>query len=678
MSASSPRPARPWPTPGLSFGGDYNPEQWPSEVWREDLDLMVEAGVNIVTLGVFSWATVERRPGEFDWAATDEIVGLLHERGIRIDMATPTAAPPPWLHALHPEILPRDRDLIPQFPGARLGWCPSSPVFRDHSLRVTRELAQRYAPHPAVAMWHVSNELGGGNGRCYCEVSAAAFRDWLRRRYASVDVLNHTWGTAFWGHIYSDFDEVNPPRGSEAQNPALVLDFDRFSSDELLGQLLAERDVIREADPDAIVTTNFMVGPAHDVVDYPRWAAEVDVVANDHYTLPTDPLTAQDIAFSGDRMRNLAPEKGPWLLMEHSTSHGTWHPVNRAKAPRELIRNSLGHIARGADGALFFQWRSSPSGAEQYFPGMVPHSGTDSKIWRETVELGQLLGRIGEIAGTTVPRARVALLFDDIAGWALTRGLKPRHGLDYGRIPRAWHRAFWERNIPVDVVGPWADLAGYEVVVVPTLLLVSDADAANIASVVDRGGCVLVTHLSGIVDENDRVRLGGFPGAFRELLGASSEEFFPLRDGETVLLDTGWLATEWTELMREDPAAEVVAHYAAGPLRGRPAVTRNPRNGGSAWYVSASIDRLGIDAVVARLIAENALRPILESPEVEAVRRSGDGRSYLFLLNHSDRDVEVPVGGRELVTGIAGAAVTVPAGEVRIVREGERTGTRES
>jgi len=659
-----------WPTNGLSFGGDYNPEQWSRETWDEDLRLMNEAGVNIVTLGVFSWGTVEQEEGRFDWAATDEIIGLLWEHRIAVDLATPTAAPPAWLHSEHPEILPRDNNLVTQFSGARLGWCPSSPIFREKSLKIVAELAGRYAQHPAVALWHVSNELGGGNGRCYCDVSAEAFRHWLERKYHTIDELNRAWGTAFWGHRYGTFDQVHPPRGHEAQNPAAMLDFDRFSSDELRTQFLAERDVIRSVDPDATVTTNFMVGPSQDVVDYPRWAHDVDIVANDHYTIPADPHSAQDIAFSGDRMRGMSANHGPWLLMEHSTSGGTWHPVNRSKAPRELVRDSLGHVARGSDGALFFQWRSSRSGAEQYFSGMVPHAGTDSKIWRETKELGGILRKLEEVAGSQVDSARVAILFDNEAGWALTRGLKPRHKLNYGAEARKWHRAFWEKNITVDIVSPWADLKQYELVIVPMLLLVSDDSARNIASVAERGATVIVTFLSGVVDEDNRIRTGGFPGAFRDLLGTSSEEHFPLLDDERVELDNGATAIEWTELMRETDSADVIARYTTGALAGCPAITRSRDVAGSAWYVSANLEDEAVRSMVEEIAAELGIVGVNVPEGIEAVRRRHPDVSFLFLTNHSTEPLTVETQGVELITDLeVRGSLVVPAGEVRVVRE---------
>ncbi|MEG8036924.1 beta-galactosidase [Sphingomonas sp. LR61] len=361
-------PTVPWPTDGLSFGGDYSPEQWPREVWLEDVRLMREAGVNLVTIGVFSWALLERSPGEYTFDWLDDVIALLHDNGIAVDLATPTAAPPNWLLTAHPEVLPVDATERRERPGGRLGWCAASTVFREHALRIVGALAERYGHHPAVRLWHVSNELGGGNGRCYCEESAADFRRWLADRYGDVDTANAAWGTAFWGHTYTSFDEVSPPRGvGGAPNPGLLLDFERYSSDALLRHFDAEKAVIEQYS-DVPVTTNFMVGAGSQVVDYAAWAKHVAIPANDHYTLVDDPHREQDLALAADRMRGITAGRTPWLLMEHSTGGPSWQQRNRAKEPGEILRNSLVHVARGSDGALFFQWRASTAGPSSSTP----------------------------------------------------------------------------------------------------------------------------------------------------------------------------------------------------------------------------------------------------------------------------------------------------------------------
>jgi beta-galactosidase len=659
-----------WPTAALSFGGDYNPEQWPEQVWAEDMALMAEAGVNLVTVGVFAWCRYEPSDGQFEFGWLDRLLDLLHENGIRVDLGTPTAAVPMWLHRQHPEILPQDEFGHPLAPGGRLGWCPSSPVFRRYALRVVEKLAAHVAGHPAVAMWHVSNELGGGNARCHCTVSADAFRHWVQQRYTSVEAVNEAWGMAFWGNSYSSFAEIVTPGGRTAHNPGHLLDFERFSSDALFDHYRAEKRLLKELTPDLPVTTNFMVGLGPDVVDYARWAPEMDIVGNDHYTYGPDPLRHQALAFSGDRMRGIS-DGGPWMLMEHAAGAASWHPINLAKPPGELLRHGLAHVARGSDSVMYFQWRASKSGTEQFHSAMLPHTGRDTRMFRAITELGGHLTRLAEIKDTKVAGVQVALLHDNEAGWALRSGLKPVRELGYADTARAIHRALFDRTVTVDVLPAWADLTGYALVVVPGLFLVSDANASRIARYAEAGGTVLVTWNSGIVDEHNTVRTGGYPGAFRELIGASSEEFFPLEAGRQVGLDNGWRAGRWSELVRAHDA-DVVARYTGGGLDGVPAVTRRPlAGGGAAWYLSTDLDEGSLDELLGRLLDDTGVTPVTSaSPGVEAVRRSAGQRSYLFLINHTDAEGSAAGRGVDLLTGERhDGTVALPPGTVAVLRE---------
>ncbi|ROS21571.1 beta-galactosidase [Rathayibacter sp. PhB127] len=657
------------PTTGLSFGGDYSPEQWPWEIALEDMALMREAGVDLVTLGVFSWVVHEPREGVFDFSWLDRMLDLLHENGIAVDLATPTAAVPMWLHRLHPEILPQDEHGHPLAPGGRLGFCPSSPVFRSYSLRMVERLAAHVAGHPAVRMWHVSNELGGGNARCHCPVSNARFREWVEEKHGTVDALNEAWGMAFWGNSYSSFEEVTTPGGVTAHNPGHLLDYERFSSDELLEQYRAERRVLKRHTPDLPVTTNFMVGLGPDVVDYARWAPEMDIVANDHYTYGPDPLRHQELAFSGDRMRGISGG-GPWMLMEHATGASSWHPINQPKKPGEMIRHALAHVGRGSDSVMFFQWRASRSGTEQFHSAMLPHAGRDSRTFRDVVRLGAHLRSMSEIAGSVVTGARVALLHDNEAGWALKSGLKPIRGQSYADTARAVHNALFERAVTTDVLPAWSSLDGYGLVVVPGLYLISDENARRVAEYAESGGTVLVTWFSGIVDENSTVRTGGYPGAFRELLGVRSEEIHPLTDSENLTLDNGWRAHRWSELLHAEDA-DVVARYAEGVMAGSPAVTRRSVGAGAAWYLSADLAPADLGALIERILEETGIDPVaVVSPGTEAVRRTSDSASYLFLINHAEADGWAEASGTDLLTGAEHAErVPLAAGGVAVIRE---------
>ncbi|HMC03355.1 MAG TPA: beta-galactosidase, partial [Cellulomonadaceae bacterium] len=530
-------------------------------------------------------------------------------------------------------------------------------------------LAAHVAGHPAVAMWHVSNELGGGNARCHCRVSNDCFRAWVTDRYGSIEAVNAAWGMAFWGNTYSSFEEITTPSGRTAHNPGQLLDFERFSSDALLGQYRAEKEIIARHTPDLPVTTNFMVGLGPDVVDYARWAPEMDIVANDHYTYGPDPLRHQDLAFAGDRMRGMS-DGAPWMLLEHAAGSASWHQINLSKKPGERIRHALGHVARGSDSVMYFQWRASRSGTEQFHSAMLPHAGASSRIFSDICALGGHLERISEVKGTRVAGVQVAMLHDNEAGWALRSGLKPINSPSYADSARALHNCLFERAVTVDVLPAWSPLGGYKLVVVPGLFLVSDENARAVAEFAEAGGTVLVTWFSGIVDPVNTVRIGGFPGAFRELLGVTSEEFYPLDVDESVELDNGWRATRWTELMRSD-GADVVAGYASGDVAGHPAITRRAVGAGSAWYLSADLDEASLGELADLILADSAVTPAaLVSRGVEAVRRSSESSSYLFLINHSDDDGWAQASGVDLLTGLAHVGrVELEAGSVAVIRE---------
>ncbi|MGW2643138.1 beta-galactosidase [Streptomyces sp. NPDC001348] len=665
---------RPLSVPGIAYGGDYNPEQWPEEVWAEDVRLMREAGVNMVSVGIFSWALMEPADGVYDFSRMDRILGLLHENGIAADLATPTAAPPAWFFRAHPEALPVDRDGRTLSYGSRQTFCPSSPAYRRAALRIADQLARRYADHPAVAMWHVHNEYGCHNAACYCDTSAQAFRGWLRARYGNLDALNDAWGTTFWSQWYYHWEEILPPRATGAvPNPTHQLDWRRFCSDELLSLYRAERDVLSRAAPDTPATTNFMVNFSFEALDYWRWAPELDVVSNDHYLRSTDPESHIDIALCGDLMRSLAG--GPWFLMEHSTGAVNWQPVNRAKGPGELRRNALAHVAHGADGIAYFQWRAAKAGAEQWHSAMLPHAGTDSQIWRDVVRLGADLKALAEVRGST-GTAEVAIVWDWDARWALELPSQPSGELRYADLVRTWYEPLWRAGVAVDFVRPDGDLSAYRLVLAPSLYLVDDAGAANLTSYAERGGTLAVGFHSGMVDGNCHVRLGGYPGAFREALGVRSDEPFPLRPGETVGLRgevpqeaTGTL---WSERLRL-AGAEAVASYADGPLAGVPAVTRHAYGAGTAWYVATLPDPDTLAAFLGRVRAEAGVEPVRSVPAgVEVVRRRGTDADYVFLIDHAGQGAEIPVpaGATELLTGKeTTGSVTLAPGDIAVVRE---------
>ncbi|GIH18607.1 beta-galactosidase [Rugosimonospora africana] len=653
----------------VAFGGDYNPEQWDESVWPEDVRLMREAGVNLVTVGVFAWSTLQPAPDRWNFGWLDRVLDLLHAGGIAVDLATATASPPPWLTTRFPEVLPVDHAGHTMSQGGRQAWSPSSPVYREHSLALVERLAERYGEHPALALWHVSNELGGHNSRCYDDATAVAFRDWLARRYHdSLDELNVAWTTAAWSQTYSAWEEILPPRLTFTDsNPTQVLDFDRFSSDQLREQLRAETAVLRRVTPEVPVTTNLVLFDAGKNMAYSSWTGDLDLIASDHYLSP-EPDAHVELSFSADRARGLSAG-APWLLMETATGATSWRPVNPAKRPGQLRRDVFAHLARGADGICFFQWRAAGAGAERFHSAMLPHAGPDSRKFREVAALGTELASCARVRGSRVV-ADCALLFSEEAWWAAEREGHPHNGLSYAECALRWYRSLWDAGITADVVPASADLSGYRLILVPMLYLVSDPDAAAVARAAAAGATVVVTYFSGIVDPLDRVRLGGYPGAFRELLGIRVEEFAPLTGAESVKIDgvTGpSLVSTWhEEIDLVDAVAE--ARYVSGDFAGGPAVTRATRGAGDAWYVGVELDTDARAYLVAAIATRLGLaeRPVAG---LDVVTRRSAGDDYLFVINHGDTGATVAGSGTDLLDGsIHKGLIEVPAGGVRVVR----------
>ncbi|MGV9510252.1 beta-galactosidase [Streptomyces tendae] len=646
----------------ILYGGDYNPEQWPEETWPEDIRLMKAAGVNSATLGVFSWSRLEPRPGVHDFGWLDRLMDLLHEAGIGVVLATPTASPPPWLGHLHPDTLPRDADGRTEWWGGRQHFSHSSTVYRRHAAAITEALAARYASHPALTLWHINNE--------YCtydhgDEAATRFRRWLQDRYGTLDALNTAWGTAFWSQGYGDWAEVAPPRHAHyLRNPSQVLDFRRFTSDMLLECYTAERDIVRRHTPHIPVTTNFM--PLWSGQDAWRWAEEEDVVSVDLYPDPRDPFGAQEGALVQDLTRSQA--RGPWMLMEQAAGAVNWRGVNHPK-PRGLNRLwSLQAVARGADAVCYFQWRQSRQGAEKFHSGMVGHAGEHGRTHQEVVQLGADLARLGpHVAGGTVG-ADIAILHDWHAWWAADQEARPSTRVDHADVLRAWHRALWRGGLTTDFAHPEDDLTPYQVVVVPQLYALTDAAVDNLLAHVRGGGTLVCGFLTGVADMDDRIRPGGMDARLRELFGIRTlHEWWPLDADESADCD-GFRGTLWSEEIEPDGTASETIPYKGGELDGLPAVLRK----GSAWYLSTLPEPDALRDLLARVAADAGARPVLDAlpADVEAVRR-GD---LLFLLHHGRDPVTVDVPGthRELLTdAVVTDRVTLGRYGVAVLRDPE-------
>lgn len=679
--------------PRLWHGGDYNPDQWPEEVREEDVRLMKLAGVNVVSVGIFSWSQIEPRPGEYDWGWLDGTFERLHKAGVYVALATPSAAHPRWLTAMHPEVMAADPRGVRMRHGQRQRFCPTSPVYREHVARVDRALAERYKGHPALVLWHVSNEY---SPHCWCELCVAEFRRWLRDRYGSLDALNQEWWTAFWSQRFGDWSEIIPPydnAGTPIQG--VLLDWKRFRSHQICEFFKHEVAVLREVTPEVPVTTNLMGTFAG--LDYAKFADVMDVISWDSYPrVGGDPAAP---ALNHALMRGLKQGR-PWLLIEQSPSATNWqeHPV--LKPPGLMRLWSWQAVGHGSDSAMYFQWRRGRGAHEKFHGAVVAHVGTERpRVFQEVAALGGELEKTSEcIIGTRAAPARLGVVWDQENRWALEGSCGPGRDKRYVRTVLRHFRALWRQNIPVDVVRMDADWAQYDVLIAPLLYMVKSGrypisgspeeararlnEAEKIEEWVAEGGTFVTTFLSGIVNESDLVYEGGYPGPLRRLLGIWVEEVDCTEPGTAanrMVMEPGVVkgAREAYNCDRmfdllEPEGAEVLARYGTNWYAGRPCLTRNAWGRGSAYYIATDAEDSFLEDLYRALAAEKDIEPLAgPQDDVEVLERLGEGRRLLFLLNHAAAEREADLGGRkgkDILTGraLAGRVVLEPYG-VRII-----------
>ena len=659
---------------GIAFGGDYNPDQWSEETWDDDVCLMKKAGVNTVALAIFSWDRIQPQENRWDFGWLDRIIDKLGKAGIATDLASATATAPLWLYEKHPEVLPCDKFGHPVNAGSRQSWSPTSPVFKEYALTLCRKLAERYGANPYVTAWHMGNEYGWNNRNDYSDNALNAFRLWCERKYGTIGALNQAWGTTFWGQEMNSFDEVLIPRfmGADSMvNPGQKLDFERFGNDMLLDFYKAERDAIAEICPDKPFTTNFMVSTDQCCMDYADWANEVNFVSNDHYFHEGGEMHLDELACSDALMDSFALGK-PWYVMEHSTSAVQWKPLNMRKRKGETVRDSLAHVAMGADAINFFQWRASAFGAESFHSAMVPHAGEDTKLFRQVCELGETLRTLADagVQGSELERSDTAILFSAESEWATRSETLPSMKLNHWHDVLDWYRAFLNAGSRADIVPLKYDWSDYKTVVLPTVLMLSAVDTRRLADFAAAGGRVVVGYATGLIDENFHTWLGGYPGAgnglLRDMLGIRGEEFNILGSGvegepeairlgaggEVALEDAAALNGATTRLWQNDVTVtgdrtQVLAMYAGEEadeweLDGMAAVTRNPYGAGEAYFVGCDLDVADLTKLIRTYLAAPAQsqQSQANTDVLHTVRKSADA-AFDFYLPRGKKEVEL-------------------------------------
>ncbi|KOY13401.1 beta-galactosidase [Paenibacillus xylanivorans] len=630
--------------PKMFYGGDYNPEQWDHETQLEDLRMFKLAGIDIATINVFSWALIQPDEVTYHFEELDQYINNLYESGIYTCLATSTAAHPAWMAKKYPDVLRVDTNGRKRKFGGRHNSCPNSPTYRKYSEKIADKLAERYKDHPAVLVWHVSNEYSDD---CYCDNCEKAFRVWLKERYQTLDQVNKAWNTNFWGHTFYEWDEIVLPSNLSEHSgnnsstfQGISLDYSRFNSDSILACYRLEYDAIKKHIPDSVVTTNLM--GFYKPLDYFKWAKHMDIISWDSYPGLATPVSYT--AMAHDLMRGLKDGQ-PFMLMEQTPSQQNWQPYNSLKRPGVMRLWSYQSVAHGADTIMFFQLRRSIGACEKYHGAVIEHVGHENtRVFREVAELGKELQLLGNKTLDATVDAKVAIVFDWENWWAIEKSSGPTVALNYVDQIHKYYAAFFRRNIQVDIISVDMDINKYDIVLAPVLYMVKPGFATKLEKFVEAGGTFLTTFFSGIVNESDIVTTGGYPGELRKLLGIWVEEIdalLPEQKNSIILKEAfGDLQGEYgcgmlCDLLHSE-GAEIIAEYGDDFYKGMPVVTRNTFGQGEAWYVASDPEDRFLDGLLGQLAANKNIDSLLDTPEgVEVTARTKDGQQYLFVMNHN-------------------------------------------
>ncbi len=569
----------------LELGVCYYPEQWDRSLWREDAQRMAEMGLDWVRIAEFTWGLIEPKRGTFQWDWLDEVIDVLGEAGLRVMMSTPTAAPPKWLIDEHPEILPVGADGKVRSFGSRRHYCFSSEVFLAEARRIATEYARRYGQNPYVHAWQIDNEYNDHDTvLSYSDAARDGFRRWLAERYGSIDTLNKTWGTVFWGALYSSFDQIELPNGVVASpNPTHALDFARYSSDRVRLFNRTQVDVLREFSPGVDITHNFMAGSFE--FDHYAVAADLDIVGFDSY--PLGNLLGSTLSDEEKRryLRTGAPDyqgfhcdlyrsqgKGRLWVLEQQPGPVDWAEKNPSPADGMVRLWTWAAYAHGAQAVMFFRWRQAKFAQEQYHTALLRADGSQDQA---AVELAQVVSERAALPEATRVRAQVAMLLDYESIWAADI-LPHDDAFPNAQILREWYAGLRALGVELDFVGPRDDLTGYALIVIPQSMIVSPGLAARL---MDSQAKLLVGARAGSQMNNMHTPPNLPPGELTDLVGVKVQRVESLPDlaGETVRLEDGTTHefTGWREII--ETRETVVACFSSAYRDGSPAIVRSDR-----------------------------------------------------------------------------------------------------
>lgn len=628
----------------ILYGGDYNPEQWPEETWAEDMRLLKLAHIDVVTLNVFSWASLQPDDDVYCFDKLDKIMNLVRENGLKVCLATATGAHPAWMARKHPDILRTEFNGMKRKFGSRHNSCPNSPTYQKYAKALASKLADRYKDYENIVAWHVSNEYGG---ECYCENCEKKFREWLKEKYKTIDAVNHAWDTAFWGHTFYDFEDIVVPNMlsehfdyNRTTFQGISLDYRRFNSESILNCFRLEYDAIHAITPDIPITTNLM--GTYQPLDYQMWAKYMDFISWDNY--PAYDAIPADISMRHDLMRGLKQGKA-FALMEQTPSVTNWHPYNALKRPGIMRLWSYQAVAHGADTVMFFQMKRSIGACEKYHGAVIDHAGHENtRVFREVTALGAELEKIGSLTLGARTESKAAIVFDWDNWWATDYSAGPSVNLHYCDEILNYYKVFNTLNIPVDLISVEDDLSGYDLVIAPVLYMVKQDYDEKIRSYVKEGGRFITTFFSGYVDEHDLVTVGGYPGKLRDILGIWVEEEDALPEETANSFVYGgkkYPAKLLCDLLHLE-GAKALCGYEEDFYAGMPALTCNHFGKGEAYYVATRSNDEFYRDFIGEICKEAGIRPIIDAPDcVEVTKRTNANGTFLFFLNHGEESQSI-------------------------------------
>ena len=630
----------------ILYGGDYNPNQWPEAVWKEDMELFDKARINSATVNVFSWAKLQPSEERYDFEELDKVIEMLGKNHKDIVLATSTAAMPAWMFRKYPEVARTDYAGRHHKFGQRQNACPNSPVYQRYAAKLAQKLAKRYGHLDSVVCWHINNEY---SGECYCENCEKAFRVWLRKKYGTLKALNEAWNTEFWGHTLYDWEEIVLPNAlgeglewcSGTAFAGISIDYARFNSDSMLENFKMERNAIRSVDQKTPVTTNLM--GTFKQLDYFKWAKEMDVVSWDNYPSYDTPWSS--IAMTHDLMRGLKDE--PFMLMEQTPSQQNWQKYNSLKRPGQMRAQSYQTLAHGADTIQFFQLRRSVGGCEKFHGAVIAHVGNENtRVFREVAQLGAELESFGDRTLGSRNEAEVGLIFDWDNYWALEYTSGPSEDLKYVDQIHQYYQYFYKKNIGVDMIPVDADFSKYKIVVAPVLYMVKDGMKEALENFVKNGGILITTFMSGIVGQSDNVYLGGYPGPFREMAGVWVEEIdalAPEQKNKAKFADGSTAACGLLCDVMHLEGAKALASYEEDFYAGMPAASKNTYGKGTTYYIATQFEEEGLAKILDQAVQEAGVSSVIpEETGLEVVTRVSDTTRFYFVMNFTDEEQILP------------------------------------